>query len=482
VARNRDIFISYAEEDGPVATGIALALRELGFLTWTFEEDGIGGVSYLLQVNQAIEGCKTFVLLGSHTSTRSHQVIREVEQAHERQKLIIPVRLGITHQQFVGASPILRMAIGTSVSIFTDGTDLTKIAARIQATTQFSTDNGDTGTTIPEAVPARESESLDADTSRLRTSVESAASIERALEEPRRIPPAEKRHPKTGEPNEPDTGPRRASPNATSASIDEGDVVGPAGTGASSAGHIGQSSRNKSANLALTLMAVGTVVAVILGLASWMQSPADNPAAVEQTQSASATEGGVPNEATRAPATVRTGAPEGTSSDGTSMPAAAAVAPSSPKTPSRGTATENLFGGGVLQPKEFGKLPAGNSATLGASTPTPSLQAQGPALVERDEFVAKGPSLGAHWRRTLIVSDSPRDDHLVLRNDGTAQRWSVTATGRSPTTQGRWNNTALTLTVFVDDGGETSAPFTFYEGQLVWPNIPNQRTFWDRLD
>jgi len=173
VTRHHDIFISYAEEDGPVAAGIALALRELGFSTWTFEEDGIGGVSYLLQVNQAIEGCKTFVLLGSHTSTRSHQVIREIEQAHERQKLIIAVRLGITHQQFVDASPILRMAIGTSVSIFTDGTDLSKVASRIQATTQFSTDTGDAAGT--------------------------------PVEEPRRSPPPRKqRHPKSGGPNEPD--------------------------------------------------------------------------------------------------------------------------------------------------------------------------------------------------------------------------------------------------------------------------------------
>jgi len=108
--------------------------------------------------------------------------------------------------------------------------------------------------------------------------------------------------------------------------------------------------------------------------------------------------------------------------------------------------------------------------------------AQGSPLIAREEPAAKGPSLGAHWRRTSIVSDGPRDDHLVLRNDGTAQRWSVTATGRSPTLQGRWNNSALTLTVLVDNGGETSAPFTFYEGQLVWPNIPNQRAFWERLD
>jgi len=464
VTRYRDIFISYAEEDGPVAAGIALALRELGFSTWTFEEDGIGGVSYLLQVNQAIEGCKTFVLLGSHTSTRSHQVIREVEQAHERQKLIIPVRLGITHQQFVGVSPILRMAIGTSVSIFTDGTDLTKIAARIQATTQFSTDNGDAGGAIPAAVPARDSESLDEDSPRRRASVERAPSIERALEEPRRIPPpGEQRHPKSGGPNERDARPGGASPNATYAPADEADVAG-VGTGAWSSGHIGQTSRSRSATLAPTLMAIGTVVTVMLGLAFWMRSPADSPAAVEQTQPASATERGVPNETTRAPAApVRTGAPQGKSSDAAPIPAPAVVTPAP----------------AVVTPAPAVVAPA---PVVVASAPAVVAPAQGSPLIEREEPIARSPSLGAHWRRTSIVSDVPRDDHLVLRNDGTAQRWSVTASSRSPTIQGRWNNSALTLTVLVENGGETSAPFTFYEGQLVWPNIPGQRAFWDRLD
>ena len=155
-----------------------------------------------------------------------------------------------------------------------------------------------------------------------------------------------------------------ASPNATYAPIDEANV--------------GQTSQSKSATLAPMLMAIGTVVAVILGLAFWMRSPADSPAAVEQTQSAPATEGGVPNEATRAPAPVRTGAPEGTSSDGTSMPAPAVEAPSSPKTPSRGPATETLVGGGAFQPMDIGKLLAGNSATSRSSTPHPTCQRRVP--------------------------------------------------------------------------------------------------------
>lgn len=89
----RQVFISYVEEDGELARALARELRTLGHSSWTYEEDGIGGVSYLVQVHDAIDACETFVLLASLTSVRSHQLIREVEHAHESQKVIVPVRV-----------------------------------------------------------------------------------------------------------------------------------------------------------------------------------------------------------------------------------------------------------------------------------------------------------------------------------------------------------------------------------------------------
>src|SRR5262245_54214540 len=50
---------------------------------------------------------------------------------------------------------------------------------------------------------------------------------------------------------------------------------------------------------------------------------------------------------------------------------------------------------------------------------------------------ATDPGLVGHWRTTRIVFGSPRDDHLVLRVDGTAERWSVTASSSGPETVGR---------------------------------------------
>ena len=113
----RIAFISYVEEDGVLVKALAQELRDLGHTTWVYEEDGLGGISYLEQTLGAIDGCQFFILVASERSVRSRQVIREVEHAHEAEKLIIPVRVGLTHQQFVASSAILSMACGTAVTL-----------------------------------------------------------------------------------------------------------------------------------------------------------------------------------------------------------------------------------------------------------------------------------------------------------------------------------------------------------------------------
>jgi hypothetical protein len=93
----------------------------------------------------------------------------------------------------------------------------------------------------------------------------------------------------------------------------------------------------------------------------------------------------------------------------------------------------------------------------------------------------RDPSLVAHWRTTRIVFDSSRDENMVLRDSGSAEKWTVTASGRSPTVKGQWSTQGRTLKIDWEDGEHWSRPFTFHEGQLVFPNIPKQRKFWDRL-
>ena len=86
-----------------------------------------------------------------------------------------------------------------------------------------------------------------------------------------------------------------------------------------------------------------------------------------------------------------------------------------------------------------------------------------------------------HWRKTTIVFESPKDEHLVLRADGSAENWVVTAETRSEPVTGRWSVEGKTLTLSFGEN-ENSRPFTFYQGQLVFPNIPNRRGFWEKIE
>jgi hypothetical protein len=109
------------------------------------------------------------------------------------------------------------------------------------------------------------------------------------------------------------------------------------------------------------------------------------------------------------------------------------------------------------------------------------------AVLAASPAAAQSPGPGAsqnligHWRNTKIIFDSPRDEHMVLQANGSAEKWSVTASRRSGTVRGRWGSQAKTLSVDWEDGVQWSRPFTFHEGQLVYPNIQNQRKFWERI-
>jgi hypothetical protein len=90
--------------------------------------------------------------------------------------------------------------------------------------------------------------------------------------------------------------------------------------------------------------------------------------------------------------------------------------------------------------------------------------------------------LVGHWRKTTIVFDQPKDEHLVLHADGTAEKWIVTVSSRSATTTGRWNIEGKTLHLLLEGNQRISQPFTIHEEQLVFPNIPNRRRFWERME
>jgi hypothetical protein len=90
--------------------------------------------------------------------------------------------------------------------------------------------------------------------------------------------------------------------------------------------------------------------------------------------------------------------------------------------------------------------------------------------------------LVGHWRKTTIRFEEPRDEHLVLGADGRMSNWVVTADSQSQPVVGGWSAGNGMLSLDVDGGGSVTQPYTFYEGKLVFPNIPNRRGFWERLE
>ena len=113
----KDIFISHVEEDSRVALAGADLLERAGFTTWCYERDSLPGASYLLQTSQAIEESKAVLLLISVHALSSHQVTKEVVRAHESNKPIIPLLLGVSHAQFQKRQPEWREAVGAAASL-----------------------------------------------------------------------------------------------------------------------------------------------------------------------------------------------------------------------------------------------------------------------------------------------------------------------------------------------------------------------------
>ena len=101
--------------------------------------------------------------------------------------------------------------------------------------------------------------------------------------------------------------------------------------------------------------------------------------------------------------------------------------------------------------------------------------------IGQERTIPGSEALLGHWRSTRIVYGTPNDEHLVLRGNGVVERWSVTPSARSAPVRGRWTAQGKILTLEWEDGNQWSRPFTFHDGNLVFPNVQNQRKFWERI-
>lgn len=90
---NKDIFISYKSEEFDDALWVKNTLEKNGISCWMAPMCISGGASYATEIPNAIKNCKVFVLILSEKVQESKWVPRELDQAINLDKIIMPFML-----------------------------------------------------------------------------------------------------------------------------------------------------------------------------------------------------------------------------------------------------------------------------------------------------------------------------------------------------------------------------------------------------
>ena len=88
-----DVFLSYSTLDRTTAEAVRAGLEAQGIRCWIAQRDVLPGAEYGQQIIEAINSCKTLVLVFSSHANDSPHVRREVERALSHGKIVIPFRI-----------------------------------------------------------------------------------------------------------------------------------------------------------------------------------------------------------------------------------------------------------------------------------------------------------------------------------------------------------------------------------------------------
>lgn len=86
-----DIFISYSRRDSEAALALAERLRASGASVWIDTAALTAAETWSAEIVNAINSCKTFIILLSPDSVASHNVTKELSLASEKRKTILPI-------------------------------------------------------------------------------------------------------------------------------------------------------------------------------------------------------------------------------------------------------------------------------------------------------------------------------------------------------------------------------------------------------
>ena len=90
---DKDVFISYKAEEFEDAIWVKSVLENNGISCWMAPMSISGGASYATEIPKAIRACKVFVLMLSEKQQNSKWVPRELDQAINAGKTVLPFML-----------------------------------------------------------------------------------------------------------------------------------------------------------------------------------------------------------------------------------------------------------------------------------------------------------------------------------------------------------------------------------------------------
>lgn len=88
--KSKEVFISYKSEEFKEASWIKEKLEAEGISCWMAPGSIQGGSSYAAEIPQAIRNCVVFVVILSEKAQTSKWVPRELDQAINEEKVIMP--------------------------------------------------------------------------------------------------------------------------------------------------------------------------------------------------------------------------------------------------------------------------------------------------------------------------------------------------------------------------------------------------------
>ena len=110
---------------------MAKALEEQGYSTWYNDRDMLVGISYLVQRCEAIDQSDAFLLLVSSHALASHELTRQIEQAHRQNRRLLPILVNVAPAEVHKRQPSWQAALGAAASIELHGEDSRGVVARL---------------------------------------------------------------------------------------------------------------------------------------------------------------------------------------------------------------------------------------------------------------------------------------------------------------------------------------------------------------